>query len=142
MIASPRPWRGCRDRDSESSRSAFRESPQQARQDAETAALHRSGTDGGESGPCEQRDYSVCQYFARRQLFRRAPLAKRIGRTQRLGPFPQFDQDYDFDSLPCRLRVKTFSTTRSTSVRKKPFAGCCTATFVPCPSAEAISFQR
>ena len=47
----------------------------------------------------------------------------------------------DFDSL-WRLRVRTFSTTRSTSVRKKPFAGWRTATLVPCPSAEAISFQR
>jgi len=32
------------------------------------------------------------------------------------------------DSFPCRFRVSTFSTTRSTSVRKKLFAGCCTAT--------------
>src|ERR1017187_10043427 len=49
---------------------------------------------------------------------------------------------YDFDSLFCKLRFNTLSTTFSTSVRKKLLAGCCTATWVPWPNAAAISFQR
>ena len=50
---------------------------------------------------------------------------------------------YVSDSRPFIFRASTFSTTRSTSERKKLLAGCCTATLVPVwPSAEAISFQR
>ncbi len=59
--------------------------------------------------------------------------ACREGRTQdRFGPLQLLQPvGYDFDDSLWRFRVSTFSTTRSTSVRKKPLAGWRTATFVP-----------
>jgi hypothetical protein len=64
----------------------------------------------------------------------------------RLRPLPlpvYISLPYSSDCRLFRFRLSTFSTTFSTSVRKKLFACCGTATCVPgWPSAEAISFQR